>query len=136
MASERTKSLKHKRNIFGIISVVLWIGTVLFLAIYAFATKEPAAPKEGIQILSNEAKDWLFGLGITACIGIIGALVIKERIRTFIWMLSLIMAVIEFGQAGMFTVLSLWLVDEYFVSAMFTHYCHLVQINKEIDFRS
>lgn len=135
-ASQRTKTLRKKRNLFGIISLVLWIGTVLFLAIYSFATKELPAPKEGsIEFLTQEAKDWLFGLGITAVIGIIATLIIKEKMRTFIWMLSLIMAVILFGKTGMFVILAIWFIDEYVISALFRHYKRLVEINKEIDLR-
>lgn len=135
--SERTKSLKKKRNIFGIVSFALWIGTVLFLGIYALSTKELPKPKEGsIQFLTTEAKDWLLGLGVTAVIGILATFILKERMRTFIWMLSLVMAVILFGKGGMFTILIMWFIDEYIISAMFKHYCHLVEINKEIDLRS
>lgn len=137
MKSERTKSLKKKRNIFGFISFALWIGTALFLTIFSIATKEPPAPKEpgSIQFITEEAKDWLFGLGITAVIGVIATMFIKERMRTFIWMISLIMAVILFGKGGMFTILVLWFIDEYTITPLCKHYGKLYQINKEIDLR-
>lgn len=136
MVSARTKSLKKKRNIYGVISYGLWIGTALFMIIYALATKDLPAPKEGtIQFVTEEAKNWLFGLGLTAVIGIIGAIIIKDKIRTFIWMMSLIMSVILFGKGGMFTVLAIWFIDEYIIYALFKRNCRLVQINKEIDLR-
>ena len=137
MVSDRTKSLKKKRNLFAILSFGLWVGTLLFLAIYAFCTVGNAeeVAKQGIEILSKEVKDILIGLGITAIIGIIGVIIIKDKIRTFIWMLSLILAVILFKEAGMYVILCLWLVDEYIFTNLFHHYCHLVQINKEIDLR-
>lgn len=132
--SDRTKSLKKKRNLFGILSFVMFLGTALFFLISAFCKLDLTSP-EGIPIFSDELKSMLVGLGTTACIGILGAVIIKDKIRTFLWMVSLVISVILYDQAGMFTVLGIWLTDEYVIHNLFKHYCHLVQINKEIDLR-
>lgn len=133
--SERTKSLKRKRNFFATLSFALWIGTVLFLAIYAFALIG-ANPKEGgIEILSPEAKDILIGLGTTGIIGIIGVIIIKDKIRIFIWMCSLIMSVVLFKEVGMYVILGIWFVDEYILHNLYKYFAKRVTINKEIDLR-
>lgn len=137
MVSERTKSLKKKRSLFGILTYGLWLGVAIFLAVFAFVkvggSKEVA--EEGMQILSPEMKDALIGLGTTVGVAAIGAIIIKDKIRTFVWMISLIISIILFDKVGMYVVLAVWLVDEYILNSLFKHYCHLVEINKEIDLR-
>lgn len=137
MTSDRTKSIRKKRNLFGILSFVLWVGTALFLAIYAFCTVGNAeAAKEGTEIFTKEFKNILIGLGTTVLVALVGVIIIKGKIRTFVWMVSLILAVVLFKDAGMYVVLFIWLIDEYIFTNLFHHYCHLLQINKEIDLRT
>lgn len=133
--SERTKYLKRKRNLFAILSLGLWIGTALFLAIYAFATIGVNPTEGGIEIFSKEMKDILVGIGTTTVIGIIGVIIIRDKIRIFVWMCSLVLSVILFKEVGMYVILGIWLVDEYIIHNLFKYYQKRVTINKEIDLR-
>lgn len=137
MTSERTKNLKKKKRIFGLISLCLCVGTLLFFIIYALATKEPPQPKDnGIQFVSDEAKDWLFGLAVTGVVAIVATIIIKDKMNTFMWMLSVVMSVILFGSTGMFIVLALWFIDEYILHTFYNKYKEEIVINKQIDLRS
>ena len=132
MASYRAKSLKRKKVIFGLISTLMWVGTGLVFAIIAF-TKFKAKDSSGTPILSHELKTLLTSVGVTAMIGLIIGIIIKDKIRTFIYMASTILATIIYKEIGMYIVLSIWLVDEYVVCTLYKMYKRKYEIRKEID---
>ena len=100
MASPRAKDLKRKKLIFGLMSTLMWVGTGLVFAILAF-TKFKAKDSSGIPILSHELKTLLTSIGVTAMIGLVVGIIIKDKIRTFIYMASTILATIIYKDVGM-----------------------------------
>lgn len=144
MKSARTKEVIKKRNIFFIISSLLWIGTAavfIVLGLNAIGSKGPSDvqaiedEKESISILSEQAKNLLTGVTITTVIGLIAAIIIKDKLRTVIWMASTIIASIVFKSVGMYIVLVIWASDEYIFRALYLKYKGKVEINKEMDLR-
>jgi len=132
--SDITKSLKKKRNIFACLSIGLWVGCAIFCAIMTFI-KIDARDPSGTPIFSNEFKAFLASLGITAIIGIVVACIIKDKIRTFIWIACTVINSIIYKDVGMYITLGIWLIDEYVLYALYIHYKNRVAINKEIDVR-
>ena len=132
MASPRAKDLKRRKLIFGLISTLMWVGTGLVFAILAF-TKFKAKDSSGTPILSHELKTLLTSIGVTAMIGLVVGIIIKDKIRTFIYMASTILATIIYKDVGMYIVLSIWLVDEYIIYALYKKYSRKYEIRKEID---
>lgn len=135
MTSDRTKHCKKMRNIFGIISYCIWLGTIAAIMIMCFSKVENAVDKETMQILSNELKEKIYAFAITAAVGIIATIFIKEKARTFMYMLSIILSVILKGEVGMYIVLSIYAVDEFVIRVLYKYYANKVSINKEIDLR-
>ena len=132
--SERTKNCKELSIIFRLSSLLCWVGVAIFAAIAAFS-KVGGAEKSGIDILSDALKTKLISLSITIIIGIIAALLIKEKARTTIYMLSLLLITLIYGENAMYIILAIWAVDEYVFTALYKKYKNLYVINKEIDLR-
>lgn len=135
MTSEITKNYRKRKWIFGILSVVLWVGTGIAAFIIAMMSINAIDPSTGMPIFSQEFKAWLTSLGITTCIGIATAIIIKDKMRTFVWMLSLVIITIVYKDVGMFIVLGLWLTDEYVFTTLYKYNKSKQSINKEIDKR-
>lgn len=132
MASPRAKALRRKKIIFGLVSTLMWVGTGLVFAILAF-TKFKAKDSSGVPILSQELKTLLTSIGVTAIIGLIIGIIIKDKIRTFVFMASTVIATILYKNVGMYIVLGIWLVDEYIIYALYKRYSRKYEIRKEID---
>lgn len=137
--SPRTKKMIRGRNITFVLSTLMWVGTAVVMAILAF--KKFAKPSdvvegaESMQLISEAVKTMVLSLSTTVFIGIIASIIIKDKIRTFMWMLSTVIAAVLFDRTGMLIVLALWLVEEYVIHALYTYYKGKVSINKEIDMR-
>lgn len=132
--SKRTKDVRKLSRIFFFISLCCFVGVAIFTVIATF-TRIGGSEKTGVDILSETAKTSLISLSITTVICLILALFIKEKIRTTIYMLALIINSILFKETGMYIILAIWFIDEYVFSALHKHYKQLVIINKEIDRR-
>lgn len=132
--SERTKKLIKRRNIFFALSVLTWIGVALFTVISVFCLVE-AKDSEGTPIFAPEFKQLLISLGVTTIIGIVCTLVIKDKLRTAIWMLCLILCTVMYKSVGMYSILGAWFIDEYVFHTFYNYYKTRVTINKEIDLR-
>lgn len=130
-----TKKLKKKWLLCAILSVLSYIGTAAFLTIFALITLGGGAEAETANLLSEETSNVLMSLAITTVIGLVAAIIIKNRLRTAIWMASTVMAAILFGSVGMYIVLGIWFTDEYVLTALSKHYHNRYIINKEIDAR-
>lgn len=134
MASTRTKDLRNKRNIFLVLSYALW----LIVSIWAISATFVAIQQkggDGMSIFSPEFKQFLISMGVTGIIAIIGAIIIKDKIRTAIWMISLVLMTSIYHEPGMYTVLGCWLVDEYIFTTLAKYYGNRLTINKELDLR-
>ena len=132
--SDRTKKVQHLSFIFGLASLLCWLGVAIFAVIVAFS-KVGGSEKTGVDILSEAIKTKLISLSITVIIGLICALLIKEKARTTVYMLSLLLLTIVYGEQAMYVVLSVWFVDEYVLHYLHKRYKNLSTINKEIDLR-
>lgn len=143
MTSERTKHVRKLRNIFGLCSVLCWVGVALAVIIVALtkiggaSSNEVAA--EGDKLIeigvSQALKDKIVALGITTAIIIISAIFIKEKVRTTIYLISIVLMRICAGEIGSYIVLGVFALDEYIFHPLFKHYANKVTINKEIDLR-
>lgn len=134
--SQRTKKMRRRRNFCFILSNLMWIGTAVVLSILAF--KKYATPKEAVestQILSEAAKTLILSMSTTVFIGIIATIIIKDKMRTFMWTLSVVISAIMFDRPGMLIVLGMWLIEEYIIHNLYIFYKEKVSINKEIDRR-
>ena len=132
MASPRAKDLKRKKIIFGLLSTFMWVVTGIVFTILAF-TKFKAKDSSGTPILSHELKTLLTSIGVTAVIGLVVGIIIKDKIRTFVFMASTVMATILYKDTGMYIVLGIWLLDEYVIYALYKKYSRKYEIRKEID---
>jgi len=136
--SDRTKQVIRRRNIFMILSFLTWMITAVVMVFSAFSKFKGATPDDVVEkteILSDAAKTLLTSLSITVVIGIVATIIIKDKIRTFVWMLSVIIAALVYKSTGMYIVLGLWLVEEYVFHTLYKYYATKVSINKEIDLR-
>ena len=130
--SPRYISLRRKKIAYGIISTLMWIITGLTFIILSLA-KIKQKDTSGIPIISPELKSLVTSIGVTALIGIILAIIIKDKIRTAVYMLSLILATIVYKEVGMYIVLGIWFIDEYIIHALYKKYSRKLEIRKEID---
>lgn len=132
--SKRTKDVSKLSKIFFFSSFVCFIGVAIFTIIATFS-HVGASNKTGMDILSDSVKTQVVSLSITMIIGLVLALIIKEKMRTTIYMLALLINSILFKEAGMYTILGIWAIDEYILTNLHKHYHNLLIINKEIDLR-
>lgn len=134
MASERTKSLKKKILIFGLLDFITWISVAVFTIVSVFCLIDAKDPT-GTPIFSDQFKQALLGIGITTIIGIIFAIIIKDKIRTAVFIICVIACSIMYKEIGMYIILSIWLIDEYVFNLIYKHCKTKIVINKEIDLR-
>lgn len=132
MASERYKSLKKKTIIFGIISYAAVFITMTVCLIAGGINFN--AVKDGVQIFTDEAKTLFLSMSITAVIGAVLTFFLKEGMRTFIWIVCVVLSSIVFGAVGMYIVLGVWLIDDYVIHKLFKYYQSKLSIRKEIDY--
>ena len=130
--SERYKSLKKKSVIFGIISYAALFVTMLVMLIAGFANFN--AVHDGVQVFTDEARGVFVSMTITAVIGTILTFFLKEGVRTFIWVVCVVLGSIVFHEAGMYTVLGIWLLDDYVIHKLFVYYHDKLKIRKEIEY--
>lgn len=130
--SERYKSLKKKTIIFGIISYAALFVTMTVCLIAGGVNFN--AVKDGVQIFTDEAKTLFLSMSITAVIGTILTFFLKEGMRTFIWIVCVVLSSIVFGAIGMYIVLGVWLLDDYVIHKLFKYYQSKLSIRKEIDY--
>lgn len=132
MISERQKSLKKKSILFGILSYGLLFVLSLVYLISAFVNFN--AVHEGVQIFTEEAKKIVISMSITYVIGGVLMIWLKEGMRTFIWIVCVVLGSLVFKEAGMYIALGCWLIDDYVIHKLFKHYKKKLDIRKEIDY--
>ena len=132
MKSERQKSLKRRTILFGILSYGLLFVLSLVYLISAFSNFNLV--KDGVQIFTEEAKKIVISMSITYVIGAILMIFLKEGMRTFIWMVCVILGSIVFKEAGMYIALGCWLIDDYVIHKVYKYYKNKLSIRKEIDY--
>lgn len=130
--SERYKSLKKKTILFGIISYAAVFITMTVCLIAGGVNFN--AVKDGVQIFTDEAKTLFLSMSITAVIGTVLTFFLKEGMRTFIWIVCVVLSSIVFGAVGMYIVLGVWLIDDYVIHKLFKYYQNKLSIRREIDY--
>ena len=130
--SERYKSLKKKSIIFGIISYAALFVTMIVCVVSGCVNFN--AVHEGVQVFTDEIKGVFVSMTITAVVGTILTFFLKEGMRTFSWIVCVVLGSIVFGAPGMYTVLSIWLVDDYVIHKLFIHYHDKLKIRREIEY--
>lgn len=130
--SERYKSLKKKSIIFGIVSYAALFVTMVVCLIGGGVNFN--AVKDGVQVFTDEAKTLFLSMSITAIVGTILTIFLKEGMRTFIWIVCVVLSSIVFGPIGMYIVLGVWLVDDYVIHKLFLHFKNKLSIRKEIEY--
>lgn len=130
--SERYKQLKKKTIIFGIIS---WVTLFTLLTVYLIAGfANMNAVHEGVQVFTDEVKHIVISMSVTAIIGVIATIFLKEGMRTFMWIICVVLGSLVFKSPGMYVALSLWLVDDYVIHKLFKYYQSKLSIRKEIEY--
>lgn len=130
--SERYKSLKKKSIILGIISYAALFITMTVCLIAGGININ--AVHEGVQIFTDEAKTIFYSMTVTAMIGTVLTFFLKEGMRTFLWIVSVVLSSIVFGAVGMYIVLGVWLVDDYVIHKLFLYFKNKLSIRKEIEY--
>lgn len=130
--SDRYKHLKKLTIIFGIIS---WAALFILTTVYIIAAGvNMNAVKDGVQIFTDEAKLLVVSMSITAIIGTVLTFFLKEGMRTFMWIICVVIGSIVFGAAGMYIALGIWLIDDYVIHKLFLYYKNKLSIRKEIEY--
>jgi len=131
MKSNRQKSLRKKSIIFGILSWgILFVLTTVYMIL---GFRDFNAVKDGVQIFTDEARAIFVSMSVTAIIGTIMTFFLKEGMRTFVWIVCVILGSIILGAPGMYIALGCWLVDDYVIHKLFLYYKNKLSIRKEID---
>ena len=130
--SDRYKHLKKNSVIFGILSYGLLLVLTIVYMISAFCNLN--AVRDGVQIFTDEAKMIIVSMSITAIIGIIMTFFLKEGMRTFTWIVCVVLGSLVYKEIGMYIALGLWLVDDYVIHKLFIYYKNKLSIRKEIEY--
>lgn len=131
--SARQKTLKRRMLLFGGISTLMWLCTAIVIVLLSF-TKLKEKDSSGIPIFSEEIKSIVVSIGVTVAIGLCIAVIIKEKVRTAIYMGSLILATLLYKEVGMYTILGIWFTDEYIVYMLYKRFKKQYEIRREIDY--
>ena len=130
--SARYKSLKKKTIAFGIIS---WAALFILTTVYIIAAGvNMNAVHDGIQIFTDEAKLLVVSMSVTAVIGTILTFFLKEGMRTFMWIVCVILGSIVFKATGMYIALGIWFIDDYVIHKLYLYYKNKLGIRKEIEY--
>lgn len=132
MASERYKQLKKRTIIFGILSYAALFITLTACLIAGGININTV--KDGVQIFTDEAKTIFYSMTITAMVGVVLTFFLKEGMRTFLWIVCVVLGSIVFGATGMYIILGVWLIDDYVIHKLFLHWKSKLSIRKEIDY--
>lgn len=129
--SNRQKYLKKRTIIFGIFSYGILFALLTTFMISAFINFK--AVQNGIEIFTDEAKKIIISVSITAVIGTVMTFFLKEGMRTFIWIVCVILGSLVYKATGMYIALGCWLIDDYVIHKLFLYYKNKLSIRKEID---
>ena len=135
MKSEYTKKCAKLRNLFKILSPVLWVGTAVFLVFVGFVLKKKPESNEANKYLTIQFTKAFYVLGISVMITIILAVIAKDKVRNTVWMANILLSAYIYGTTGMYIVFAIQCLDEYVIRNLGNYYASKALINKEIDKR-
>jgi len=136
MKSERTKLCKKRKWLFFALSTIFWVGAALF-AIISVLAKLPNMGSGGgsyIQI-TDQGKAVVITLSTTGSIILVLTMFIKEKARVALWMISMVICLIIYKEAGAYAILACWFVEDTIFHNLYLYYKEKLSINKEIDLR-
>lgn len=131
--SERQKKLSKKAIIFGILSYGILATLVLVYIISAIVLVKTKPDSDSIQIFTDEVKKAIIAMSATAVIGMILAFFLKEGMRTFLWIVCVILGSLVYKEIGMYIALGCWFVDDYIIHKLYKYFKTKLIIRKEID---
>lgn len=130
--SSRYKHLKKLKLTFGFIS---WAALFILTAVYIIAAgMNLNTVQDGVQIFTDEAKLLVVSMSTTAIIGTVLTVFLKEGMRTFLWIVCVVLGSIVFKATGMYIALGIWLVDDYVIHKLYLYYKNKLSIRKEIEY--
>ena len=135
MKYEYTKKCVKLRNLFKILSPILWVGTAVFLVFVGFVLKKKPESNEANKYLVIQFTNAFYVLGISVMITIILAIIAKDKVRNTVWMANILLSAYIYGTTGMYIVFAIQCLDEYVVRNLGNYYASKALINKEIDKR-
>lgn len=134
--SSRTKTCKRKMIFYKALSIAIWIGIAIFSIVSIFVKIKKGGPgSTENNYVAIEFKSGLIGLGITISVALIIALFMSNKMRTMVYMISIMIAAIVYGNAAMIIEACIWAVDEYIIKELGDSYKLKYMTNKEIDLR-
>ena len=113
------KQYKSKRNKYHIASILLMSLTLLFYIVYGYI-KCFSGPQESSFI--SEFIQLIIPYSIVAFALMIICIFISNKLRTTVWMGSVIIGTLIFGRYAMAVTFVLWIVDEYFLFGKYNKY--------------
>jgi magnesium-transporting ATPase (P-type) len=131
--SERQKKLSKKAILFGVLSYGILFALVLVYMISAVVLVKTKPDTDTIQIFTDEVKKAIIAMSATAVIGIILSFFLKEGVRTFLWIVCVILGSLVYKEIGMYIALGCWLVDDYVIHKLYKYFKTKLIIRKEID---
>ena len=131
--TDYTKKLKQKKNIFLTFDTAVWLLYPLIMLILAFSHLHGGTNL--LNIFSAPIKDVIMGFGITTAIALVGTIIIKDKMRTFLFMMALAISIALYGSVGMTISFIVWGIEEYILHNLYLHFKNKYTINKEIDKR-
>lgn len=137
MKSNRTKECKRKYIAFTVVSTIIWVGVAVFSVISMFYRLSGKFHGSNSYIaLTDSFKATLIGVGTTTVIALFLSIFISNKLRTTIYMLSVIISTLIYKESAMYIIFGIWFIDEYIFRALSKHYKEKLSINKEIDLRN
>lgn len=113
------KEYKSKRNKYWIASVLLMACTLLFYIIYGYVTCFNAPKGDSVV---REIIWKLIPYGLTAIGLLMACIFISNKLRTTVWMASVIIGTMLFGRWALIITFILWAFDEYFLFYKYNKY--------------
>lgn len=116
--SERTRKLRKLKNVFFWTDLATYVITTIvsvFIAIAKIGNKDSVSH----EVFSQQFMASVVSLSLTAIIGIVLVIFIKDKARTTLFMIDLIILSLFFGKVGMYTVLGIWFVEEYIIHNLY-----------------
>lgn len=127
---------KKKYLTYKVISIALWMSVAIFTLVTGLVKASGAdLPGSEYVELTDSFKSTIVGFGITMVIALFIALFISNKLRTTVWMLSVIICTLVYGKVAMIIIFLSWFADEYIFFALAKKYKNKWEINKEIDLR-
>ena len=126
-----TKQIKRQKNLLLATQLLIMLGMVAFLVVYAFVTIE-RHDSNGISEMFAPA---IVSLAITVTITSVMLIIVGHRVRNTIWMFNVLMGAYLFGTTGLWTIFVVWLIDEYIIYPLYNRKKTQLISSKLIDKR-